>query len=84
MAKTTVKSVDGKVYVNGKEVPGARLNKDCPKPPALPRGTAGKGGASSMSSSGGVLSVERQGSGVAVKGEPGGDEAGLTTSSVAG
>lgn len=38
--KTTVKVVGGKVYVNGKLVPGAKPVKDCPPLPPFP----GKGG----------------------------------------
>ncbi|MFI1095309.1 hypothetical protein [Streptomyces sp. NPDC020917] len=40
--KITIKVVGGKVYVNGKPVPGAKVGKDCPEPPALPPLPGGK------------------------------------------
>ncbi|SEO32454.1 hypothetical protein [Actinacidiphila rubida] len=71
--RITVKVVDGKVYVNGKRVPGAKVGKDCPAPPALPPlpgGLTGKGGGKA--------------GGVVLQGAPGGAEAGLTTSTLRG
>lgn len=40
--KTTVKSVNGKVYINGKLVPNSRINTHCPPLPPFPG--PGKGG----------------------------------------
>lgn len=77
--KITVKVVNGKVYVNGKLVPGAKANGDCPALPPLPGG--GKGTAAGKG--GGVILRGGQG-GVSVQGVPGGHEAGLTTSTLRG
>jgi len=66
--KITIKVVNGKVYVNGKLVPGAKLNKNCPKPPALPPLPGGKGTAG------------KDAGGTTVQGAPGGREAGFTVS----
>lgn len=41
--KTTVKVVNGKVYVNGKLVPKGKLGKDCPPLPPLPIPAPGHG-----------------------------------------
>jgi len=93
--KITIKVVNGKVYVNGKEVPGAKLNKDCPKPPKLPPLKNGKGGRVVIVTRGaggkGAGTVDVQGApgvkdagGLTVQGEPGGQEAGLSTSALAG
>ncbi|WUH95071.1 hypothetical protein OG900_36230 [Streptomyces sp. NBC_00433] len=78
--KTTVKIVNGKVYVNGKLVPKGTVDTSpkggkCPPPPPLPPkgGKGGKGGK-------GVVIVERDGGGTVAKGAPGAGEAGLTTS----
>jgi hypothetical protein len=73
--RITVKVVGGKVYVNGKLVPGAKVNKDCPKPPALPPLPGGKGVAGTA---GGT--VVRGEGGLTVQGAPGGREAGVSVS----
>lgn len=93
-AKTTVKVVGGKVYVNGKLLPKGKVNKDCPVLPPFPG--PGKGG--------GVIVKPGQGAGSVTFPAPGGGsvtwseggssakggsdatttEAGLTTSGLRG
>jgi hypothetical protein len=72
---TTVKVVNGKVYINGKPAPKGSVGtgRECPLPPLPPKG--GKHGT-------GVVIVQRGEGGVVSKGTPGGaaGEAGLTTS----
>lgn len=71
-AKVTIVVKDGKAYINGKEVPLSKLTSGCPaKVPGGVPGTPGTvtgDGGPSLSSSG----------------APGGDEQGLTESSLAG
>ncbi|MBY8878835.1 hypothetical protein [Actinacidiphila acidipaludis] len=97
-ARITVEVAGGKVYVNGKEVKGAKLNKGCPKPPALPPAGKGKGGRVVIVTRGtggtGARTVRVPGvpglpggkdaGGVSVRGVPGGAEAGLTTGTLPG
>jgi hypothetical protein len=77
--KTTVKVVNGKVYVNGKPAPKGSVGTkggECPLPPLPPKGGKGtKGGKR-------IVIVERGGGSLEIKGAPGAGagEAGLTAS----
>lgn len=59
--KTTVKVVNGKVYVNGKLVPGAKPGKDCPLPPFPGKGGTTKGGSTDSGGEAGVTTSALRG-----------------------